>query len=416
MKIINVESMIEERVKHAVGAPVRVFAERAEDLNAPVHNIDPVYDVQMTVSSGRYENSAAEHETWKKIHALRSKLAPTRESAAGWVRAAAQAPSATDLAALLGTMLLDVTRRAQDTGDLTSRIATEVIDPNFPKSVTLVDFLPYIGEFGTFKGTGDPANLVEQKTGETDTATLAMSGLGWQTTLENLLFNSIHNLQKVNQAVAEAYTDKRNAALIGPITGATYAGKIQAVAAVQESGNSYDVNLYQTVKKALKVLVALKDYQTKNKITTAPGIKILCAEADGFDLERVIRGQLASFTAGNVTSLNLSPLSMISEIITYDQGMTNGKTYKGKVLSYPGITAGYFYMFVPKAYAWILTKRGLSMEAGADLGIYSIRESRLWYDCAGSYLKPFLGYAGGYGADGDGAIIKVAMPDPEPST
>lgn len=415
MKIINVESMIEERVKHAVGAPVRVFAERADDLNAPVHNIDPVYDVQMSVSSGRYENSAAEHETWKKIHALRSKLAPTRESAAGWVRAAAQAPSAADLATLLGTMLLDVTRRAQDTGDLTSRIATEVIDPNFPKSVTLVDFLPYIGEFGTFKGTGDPANLVEQKTGETDTATLSMAGLGWQTTLENLLFNPIHNLQKVNQAVAEAYTDKRNATLITPINAGTYTSK-QAVTAVQDSANSYDVNLYQTIKKAVKALMIKTDLQTKGVISTAPGIKILCNSADAFDIERVIRGQLSSFTSGNVTSLNLSPLSMISEIITYDQGITNGKTYKGKALSYPGITAGYFYMFVPKAYAWILTKRGLSMEAGADLGIYSIRESRLWYDCAGSYLKPFLGYAGGYGADGDGAIIKVAMPDPEPST
>lgn len=415
-KLVNVEAMIEERVKNAVGVPVRVFAENAKDLDSSDHRVDPVYDVTLSVSGGRYANSEKEYEIWNKIHELRNKIAPNKEAISGWIRNNAQVPSTSELATLLGTLLLDVTRRAQDTGDLTSRIATEIINPNFPKSVTLVDFLPYIGKFESLKGTGDGPKTVQQKTGENATASLAMTGLGWQTTLENLLFNPIHNLQKVNEAVAKAYTDKRNAALIAPITGATYTGK-QAVAAVQDLGNSYDVNLYQTIKKAVKALMIKTDPQTGKPISTASGISILANSADAFDIERVIRGQLASFTAGNVTSLNLSPLSMISEILTYDQGMTNGDNWYGETLSFPGIAAGYFYMYVPRAYAWILTKRGLSMEAGVDLGIYTTRESRIWYECSGSYLDDFLGYAkGGAGVDGDGAIIKVAMPDPEPST
>jgi len=417
-KIINVQSLIEDRVRKAVSVPVRVFAEKAADIENPDHRVSPVYDKTLVVNSAaEYAGSDKEFETWRDIHNLRTKLAPDRKTADGWVRNAAQAPSQAELAALLGLYFMDMTRRSVDMGDLTSRFATEVINPNFPKSVTLQEFYKFIVEFGAFSGTGESANQVEQRTGTTDTATITMKGAGHQTTLENILFNSLYNLQKVNQAVAEAYTDQRNAAVIAPILASTFTGTAQDVAAVQETTQSYDVNLYQTVKKALKALTALIDPQTGKKISLAAGISLAGNSADLWDIERVVRGQLGQMTNGVLTSTNLSPLSMIREMIEYDGGITDGDVYKNKTLAYPGFSSGYFYLFVPRTYNYILNKRGLTMEAGADLGAFSIRDSRLWYYAQGAYNKPFLGYAGDNSlTNGQGAIVRVAMPTAETET
>ena len=93
---------------------------------------------------------------------------------------AAQYPGQTAIEALIGAMYLDITRRAQESGDLTSEFATEANDPNSDQTVNVNWFYKYIGKFGKVTGSNDPINLIEQKLGATDTFTQDIWGLGWR--------------------------------------------------------------------------------------------------------------------------------------------------------------------------------------------------------------------------------------------
>lgn len=408
VKALTPEKFIQEKVDRALARESIVYDGTKDDVFNSEVKVTVLKKNTVVMKSGRWDESANSFKIWNGFHELRNKI--TGGKGKTEFLNTAQAPSASDIATLIGQFFIDVTRRAMEAPDLTSKITQEVVNANFPKSVTTQEFLPYRGEFTTIKGNGDNFPLIEQQLGNTDTATLGIKGLGWETTLENILFNPVHNLQKVSRAVSDAYTDARNANTVGRIVGATYVAS-QSVPPVEPDGSSYDVKLYQTLAEGYRTLVGLKDYQTKRKISTAPGIKLLINSADMWDIERVINGQLSQTLNGVFTTQNMQALP-VSEILVYDQGINDGFAFKDKTMSYPGVTAGECYMFVPNTYNWLLTKRGLTMEVGLGNVMQTLREQRSWYFSDGVYDDYFLGSSNGSGWDaGYGAIVKITLPD-----
>lgn len=320
----------------------------------------------------------------------------------------AQAPSAADIEAFFGKFYIELARRVAESVDLTTMIAREQTDLDFPEVVTLKELLPYRGFMGMVQGTNDPVPLIEQNTGVTDTVTLYIKALGWKDSLKNLLYNKFFTMDRVIQAAADAYMDERNKEVIGtPIIGATFVAS-QKVDADATSGQTLDEHTYNTILAAVKKLRGLKDIFTGQKIV-APSINILHNSADGWQIENVIRGQLN----GNGSSARASnrPALPINALIEYDQGI-NHLQVVGKVTgSYPGVTAGKCYVYVPDIML-VAKKRPLTMESGIGSVLELSTEERAWYGVQGVYTKQFLGssFAGTTVGAGYGYIIEVTLP------
>jgi hypothetical protein len=406
VKVINRQALIAERAENKETAPVNVFAGTMRDnlrmtspqlVQFPVENA--TRDTALVSAKGRWENSEGYAKLWQEIGERQHRIVN-----------AAQAPAAADLAALISKVFIDITKRQMATGDYTSRVATEMTDLNFPQLVPLREIYPYRAKFQTISGANDSVPLVEQALGEEDSLSLTIKAAGWKTSLANLVYNTLHDLQKVTEAIAMADEDERNRATLGAIVGATYVAS-QKQAADNTANSSYDYKMYETFRKAIKLLRGLKDYRTERSIGV-PSMSILCNSANTWDIERVIRGQLTvGGTTGTLTSQNLQGLP-ISEIIEYDQGNNNGFTWGKEVLSSPGVTAGKCYLFVPREYFWVANKRPLTLEIGAGSVLQLSQEERAWYRIQGEFSKVFFGssYAGtGLGAS-YGAVVEISLP------
>jgi hypothetical protein len=169
--------------------------------------------------------------------------------------------------------------------------------------------------------------------------------------------------------------------------------------------------MYNTHRKAIKKLRGLKDPLTDRPIAV-PSIAILCNSQNTWDIERVIRGQLMSGGGNGLISTNNMTGLPIAQIIEYDQGITNGFSWGKKELSYPGVTAGKCYVFVPRTYGWVLNKRPLTLETGPGNVLQFSKEERAWYNVQTEFDRLLLGssYAGTSLGAGYGAIIEVTLP------
>jgi len=405
--ILNARTLAEQLAARKASNTVRIYQgtkeQNLEATTPATHGRETV----VPVTNARYSGSEGEARLWAEIRNMQRKLE-------GQIKNAAQPPSSAELTALVGALFIDITRRYQEKGDLTGVICNEQTDPNFPKSISLQDFYKYIGKFNTIDGTGDAVPLVQQLTGETTTVTMAIRGLGWSTSLANILFNSTYQLQKVTDAVAEAYVDMRNSLVIGAIVAATYVAS-QKVSFAVNASQTYDENLYNAFRWGIKKLKALKDNITTRPISTAPGILCLCNSQNSWDIMRVINGALAADGGGGARGFNRAALP-ITQLVEYDQGATDGFTYGKETLSFPGVTQGKAYLLVPE-YAYVLNKRGLTLETGMGNVLQLSQEDRAWYcvqteflrDFLGSsYSTPYTGHTAGYGA-----IVEINLPTDE---
>jgi hypothetical protein len=397
-KIINRDTLAEQRHKNETSSEYALFKGSALDnLSASLPETHLKGEVAM--ASVQYAGSSGQRRLLDEIGTLQNKF-----------KNAAQEPNKDVLKELVQKILIDITRRAQEAGDLTSVIAREETNLAFARDVNLLDILPYRGKFEAFAGTNGSVPLIEQALGSVETVSHTIRALGWKTTLGNVLFNDLHSLTKVNQAVADAYTDMRNSRTVGKIVAATYVAS-QQQAADTTSGASFDYKMYNTLRKAIKKLRTLKDPLTDRPIA-APRIAILCNSANTWDIERVVRGQLMSGGGnGLITTQNLGGLP-ITEIIEYDQGITNGFTWGKETLAFPGVTAGKAYVFVPREYAWVLNKRPLTLETGAGNVLQLSQEERSWYAVQTEFDRLFFGssFAGTTLGAGYGAVIEVVLP------
>ena len=355
--------------------------------------------------NGDYVGSEGHAKLWEEIEELKANY--DIQIKANPKINAAQNPAQATVEALLGKMFIDVTRRAQEAGDLTSLFATEVSDPNASETVNTRWLYKYVGKMGNIAGSNDSVNLIEQKTGETDSFDLDIPAIGWKDSLANVLYNKLHDMEKVNQATADADVDNRNAAIIGEIVGATFVAT-QKQAADATANSTPDYKRYETIRKAIVKLRGLKDPQTDRKIVV-PSISILCNSDNTWDIERVINGQLKG-SNGTMTVQNMQALP-IANIIEYDHGITDGLTWGKETLDFPGVTTGVCYVFVPKEYLWVVNKRPLTMQTGAGETLQLSTEEKAWYRCYGAYFTDFLGSSfAGASTTSEGAIIEVTLP------
>lgn len=395
VKVINSANIKDLRLSQGRTDTVKIFRgdmkQNLTGVGAELHK-----DLgTLTMKNASYEGSEGHAKLWNEIEGLKKKFN------------AAQAPTTAEIEALVGKVFIDITRRAQEAGDLTSLFATELTDLNATEVVTMKNIYKYRGKMQIISGANDSVPLIEQNFGATDTMELFIRAVGWKDSLANMLYNKLHTMEKVNQAAVDTDTDTRNAAIIGTIVGATYvASQKQAADTV---GSTFDTKMYNTLRKAIKKLRGLKDPQTDRKIAV-PSISILCNSADTWDIERVIRGQLAG-PNGTLAAINAQALP-IANIIEYDRGINDGFAWGKDTLSYPGVTAGKCYVFVPREYLFVMNKRPLTLETGRGSTLELSTEERAWYRVFGTYFKDFLGssFAGtGLGA-GFGAIIEVTLP------
>lgn len=415
---MNREALLESRVKNQKANTVQIFSGSAKqnladvepkflDLqvkNAQTGKLDAAEKMVVEMSNVNYKDSKLYHETWDEIGRLQYR-----------VKNAAQAPSAAELAALVSQVFIDITRRAQEAGDLTDRIATEITNFAFAEDVNLREIYKYRGKFNIISGANDTVPLIEQYLGDVDTTPLSIAGIGWKDSLKNMLFNTLHSMQKVNEAVADAYTDSRNSLTIGQIVAATYVvGQIQDD--VVNVNQTYEENMYDTIRLAIKKLRALLDPRTHRPIAI-PSITLLCNSANTWDIERVLRGQLDIGGAAGTRGHNRQGLP-IAEIIEYDRGITDGFGWGKDSLDFPGVTVGEAYIFVPREFFWILTKRPLTMETGRGSVLTLSTEERAWYACGGRWSEDFFGssYPDTSLVAGYGAIVKITLPTEDENT
>ena len=399
IKIMNRDALIEERLKNKTATHAVVFSGNAtENLTAANPTVLNQAIVEMT--NNHWVGSAGNVKLWDEIKVLQKKFVAEN---------AAQAPDAETLAALVSKIFIDMTRRAQESPDLTSMIATEITNFDFPENVTLRDIMKYRGKFMKISGTNDSVPLIEQNLANVDTFPMEILALGWKDSIKNMLYNSLHNMQKVLEAVVDAHTDARNSKTVGMIVGATYVAT-QKQAADATASTTFDEKMYTTLRKAVKKLKGLKDIQTDRPISV-PSMMLLCNSANTWDIERVVNGQLDLNGAAGARGNNRQALP-IASIVEYDRGITDGFTWGEETLSFPGVTAGKAYLFVPKEYLWVGNKRPLTMETGRGSVLQLSTEERAWYGVQGEYTKVFLGSSfpsTSVGA-GYGAIIEITLP------
>lgn len=403
LKVLNTAALIEER-KAAAAKVTEVMAY----CGSAQANLEDV--------SGRFARRYADFgtaENMAEMRSLRYKITNTYKSPADVeqvLRNAASSPATADLEAFFGRFFLDVTRRALEAPDLTSYIALERNDPNFPKLLYKRDVEKFRGVMGDISGENDKPNMIQQNEGNLATIAIRLKGLGWKDSVGNMLFNQFFTMEQVIQAAVDAYTDFRNAATVGVIVGATYVASQKQAAAETETNFTYDEKMYSRILAAYEKLKGLKDPQTGRKISTAAGVRWLGNSANTWSVENVIRGQLngngSSARASNRPSL---PIAMMLE---YDAGINDGFTIGKKVQSFPGVTAGVGYLFVPGV-ALVATKRGLTAESGQGSVLDFATEERSWYCAQGEDLGDLLGSSAATpvgGAAGYGAIIEVTLP------
>ena len=400
MNVFDQDGLKEYRLKQKMATNVAIFSgNAAENVKGQTEIIGKELIVPMTNSV--WEGSEGHAKLWGEIKDLQAQA--KKEMATN----AAQAPSATTLESLLQKVIIDITRRRQESGDLTSLVATEITDFDFPEVITLRELYDYVGEMQEVSGSNDSVPLIEQALGVTDTVSMKILAIGWKDSLKNLLFNKLRDIEKANKAAVNAYTDKRNAATVGTIVGATFHAT-QKQAADATLGATYDVLMYNTMRKGIKKLRGLKDPQTKLPIAV-PSLTLLCNSADRWDIERVINGQLGSGN-GTITGQNMASLP-IDTIIEYDHGILDGKTWGKKKLSYPGVTQGKAYLFVPREAFWVAVKRPLTMETGRGSVLQLSTEEKAWYGVQGEHYKQFLGSSyPGAGTSGEGFIVEITLP------
>ena len=400
LNVFDQDGLKEYRMKQKMATNVAIFSgNAAENVKGQTEIIGKELIVPMTNTV--WEGSEGHAKLWGEIKDLQAQA--KKEMATN----AAQAPSATTLESLLQKVIIDITRRRQESGDLTSLVATEITDFDFPEVITLRELYDYVGEMQEVSGSNDSVPLIEQALGVTDTVSMKILAIGWKDSLKNLLFNKLRDIEKANKAAVNAYTDKRNAATIGTIVSATYHAT-QKQAADATVGATFDVLMYNTLRKGIKKVRGLKDPQTKLPIAV-PSLTLLCNSADRWDIERVINGQLGSGN-GTITGQNMASLP-IDTIIEYDHGILDGKTWGKKKLSYPGVTQGKAYLFVPREAFWVAVKRPLTMETGRGSVLQLSTEEKAWYGVQGEHFKQFLGSSyPAAGTTGEGFIVEITLP------
>jgi hypothetical protein len=367
-------------------------------MNVKNSNMQPIVDkngksgIVANLDTLEYENSELHAAVWNKLSDYRTKM----------VKNAAMLPD--DWATMTDLIRIDISRRRVQEPDYTDMVGIEVNRPEAGPSVTLDEFLEWAAVFETIGGNNDPLPLMEHKSGATGTLTFDLLGVADKTSLKEIIFSSLYDLERRNRAVVRAYTGIRNDRnVLGRMVAATFdSGQQQAADAT--SGATKEELLYNTLVQALKKLYLLKDPQTKQTITT-PEVFLAIPKGTEWAFMRAIGGQLNQGGKGKVG--NFEALTQIGAIIPY-----RGDTiyWNKKTITYAGVASTKAYLFVPRVANYTVVKRGLTTVVGQGDVTKLEQNATAWYFADKAYDTEFFGGSAGGGTSGEGFCIEITLP------
>lgn len=400
MKILDEAGLIEVRAEKGYSVTDRIY-EGDGLANLKGSNMEPIANAagktRFTAQTmkGGYEGSKEHADVWNRISDMRKKI-----------RNASMLPD--DWATMTDLIRIDISRRRAQEPDYTDMVGLEIQRPEAGPSVTLDEFLEWAAVFEPIAGNNDPLPLMEHKSGATGTLTFDLFGVADKTSLKEILFSSLYDLERRNRAVVRAHTGLRNSRnvlgrMVAKTTATGWAAN-QQQAADATSGATKEELLYNTLVQALKKLFLLKDPQTSQTINT-PQVMLAIPKGTEWSFMRAIGGQLNQGGKGKVG--NFEALSQIDAIIPF-----RGDTiyWNKKTVSYPGVASGKAYLFVPRVANYTVVKRGLTTVVGSGVVTNLEQNATAWYFCDRFYDDEFFGESASL-ASGTGHCIEISLPD-----
>jgi hypothetical protein len=276
---------------------------------------------------------------------------------------------------------MDITARILDLADITPYVANVIQNDAFTDPCYARWFFEYVAYFDKITGRGDPVNMLETKTGDQETMSFEIYGVGFEQDLYNQLFNNIFDAQKVTRAIARGYVLRKNSLVLNPILNFSYPTPKTVTTA---TGGTYEQNVYDTLQSAINKLGLLRDYQTGEYVDVMEGITLMIHTTQVRGVNRCINGGL---TPGS-TIKNINPINEITRILP---SQTRYQFYGNKRKEFKGCSQNQFFMFIPRKYFWLGLKRDLTHVTGPGdtFGITSKKEA--WYFVPTTYYQQFFG-------------------------
>ena len=396
MRIINAASVAEERVKNGECRVAKVYAGTAEE-NLSAKSTEVYGKEQYKIGSAKWKNSAGYFALWDEIGAMQYSLKQKN---------AANPATPTELAAYYAKLFIEVQRQADDLLDITPFIANIIKAEDAQEVSYYRNWLPFVGKEEVISGTNDKVPLMDEAAAATEQIVQKIRAFGWKSSVKYMAFAPIPVLQRVTEAAARISTDYRNAQMMDPINALSLAGfGAKHAQAADATGSTFDLKMYNTIRKARKTLGKLIHPMYTNRLVSsmagfnAPGL--LVHPNDMWDVQRVVSG----FTAGGFVQ-NIASLP-IGNIIPYACGIQHGETYGEETLSLPGVTAGKAYMYIP-GQAMIVDKRDTTLEVGSGSVLELSTEERSWHRISGDNTAYMIG--GAETNTGKGTIVEITWP------
>jgi hypothetical protein len=374
---------------------IRLYNGSAKD-NLASTNTEAVYSQAVPAIAARWRNSAP-REAWLAV----------RRNLEGRVRRmnAATGFDMETIRALAGNYTIDLVRLADDYADYTPVLFKETVDEALPERFDLMDHLPYVGKEENIIGSSDTAPLMQHTLPAEYPVRLYIRGFGDKSTLRELVFNPFHKTELILESAARILADEKNADSIKPIVSAAYGAN--HTQAADTSGTTFDLQLYNTIRKGLvKVLNLTNKGAGKENGKMHCRVYLLINPLDEPNIMPVINGALAS--AGGIQQI-AGRLS-IDGVISYGGGLNDGQKYGAETLSYPGCQQGAAYaVAVPEVYCgYRFVKQNETMEVGEGDILGFTAEKRAWHRIRGVHNGFVLPETSG--SKYYGSVIKIALP------
>lgn len=395
--IIGAEELHQRMANSRYSRKISVYSGNSDD-NLKMENVQSYYDQDIVVTAPAWKNSDRRAQLLNRVRDLRLQLELQKN--------ANQGLNPAQVAELFGAYYIDIIRLSDEMPDYTGILTTEFVRPDMPKDINLRDFLPWTGKEREVAGSNDSVPLIEQNIAELVLLSLTIRAFGHKNSLYDVVFNPLWELDRLMQTVANIRVDSRNDDVIGKIVRAEY-DALHSQEAVT-SQDTRDLNIYETVDKAIEKLYRLWHPQFTNRRVgnMNPKLYMLMNSMDQRKVRPVVSGGLVG--AGGLRQIvNALP---IDGIIAYDGGIQDGLPWGKETLSFPGVKEGEFFLVGVTPFGGMtFTKRDLTLETGVGSVLQLSREERAWYRIGVTFMDWLIGHTKGDKAYG--AIIKGKLPD-----
>jgi hypothetical protein len=394
MKLFNAETMRKDLVGKV--RKVRIYNGTAQ-RNLTETTTSVAHEETIKVTNEKWLNSAGRETLLRDRKNLQTKLEQQKNAATGYDRAT--------IAALTTLYTIDLVRQQDEYPDYAAVLLKEIVNEEATDPVNLLDQMPYIGKEEELKGSGDTVPLMEHALPNKYPVELQIRGFGDKTTLRELIFNPFHKTEKLITSASRILSDHKNKDLFGDIFGIAYDSAHSQAA--DTAGATYDIQLYNTLKKGIRKAVNLLcEPLGKANGEYKHEIYLLVNPLDLIDIQPIANGALAG--VGGLQQF--TPALPIAGIIPYGCGLNHGFTYGKEALSYPGVPQGKAYAFVKVDTfgGYRIIKRNETMDIGEGDVLSLSSEHRAWHRIRGvftDWVKPVS-----KGNKAYGAVVEITLP------